>query len=142
MGDAPRTNTRCNGFDSEDKCLRMAACHWVVTDDPYECVYITTTATPPSPGCCMLEDTRKISYEMGWDGQCTEFYTEEQCTKPYTDEGGARCVWVETVMIRIAPYCGRPHHQHMLLNLDAVLRHLHGLWMYVPQKRMILDANE
>jgi len=96
MGDAPRTNAKCNGFDAEDKCLRMAACHWVVTEDPYDCMYITTTATPPSPGCCMIADTRKISYEMGWDGQCTEFYTEQQCTAPYTDEGGARCLWVDT----------------------------------------------
>merc|ERR1719242_1961031 len=101
-GDAPRTNVRCNGYDSEDRCLRMAACQWVVTEEMTEieaeqaCEYVTTTSTPPAPGCCMLDDTRPMSYEMGWDGQCITFSTEDQCVRPYSQDGHVRCRWVET----------------------------------------------
>ena len=95
-GDSAASNVICNGFETEDGCIRMAACHWMETDDPYECLWITTTQSPPAPGCCMLSDTRPMSYEMGWDGQCTEFWTENQCVRPYSIDGVQRCNWIDT----------------------------------------------
>merc|ERR1719189_1026628 len=53
------------------------------------------------------------------------------------DANGSRLM-----MIRIVPCCGQRHRQLMLLNLDAVQQHLHGQSTYVPQRLMILDANE
>ena len=103
-GETAAANVICNQFVTEDGCLRMAACHWMETDDPYECLWITTTRTPPSPGCCMLADTRSMSYEMGWDGQCTAFWTEEQCLAPYSADGVQRCEWIETDIVQVSCY--------------------------------------
>merc|ERR1719203_2682697 len=101
-GDAPRTNVRCNGYENEDKCLRMSSCQWVVTEDMTDieaeqaCEFIETTDVPPAPGCCMLDDVRPMSYEMGWDGQCITYATEQRCITPQSQDGTQRCRWEET----------------------------------------------
>merc|ERR1712012_924055 len=90
--------------------------------------------------CCKIPE-RSL---MKWDGMDNVLNSTLKSSAPnhtlmmeVIDASGSRLRTLRTAL-----YCGRRLHRHTLLNLDAVLRHPHGLSMYVPQRRTILDVNE
>jgi len=101
----PREPAGCCAADNDDAaamcratadrvhCERMSSCHWAETEDPAECL-------PPdsseAPGCCTMFDQRPKAFEEGWNGRCTEYWTESECQDPVSPDGYNRCYWTPT----------------------------------------------
>merc|ERR1719474_2452395 len=78
---------------AKDHCNRISSCWWLSTTDPADCVWQSTSTSPPEPGCCYLHSSQNPM--SGWRDRCTEFHTESDCTTPSDMYGQSRCSWSE-----------------------------------------------
>merc|ERR1712061_689229 len=91
MGDSAYSHDRCAMSGAKDHCNRISSCHWLSTNDPADCVWESTSTTPPPPGCCYLHASQNPM--SGWHDRCVDFYKEKDCTGPTDMYGSPRCTW-------------------------------------------------
>jgi len=74
-GDTYKSNGKCNGATSEDRC-ESNGCRWMLTADPKDCEMTTTTTTTTTeePGCCKGDSARS-------NPMCNARVTRTQCDK-------------------------------------------------------------
>merc|ERR1711892_261621 len=89
--DSPRSYDMCSAIDESNHCDRMIGCHWLQTEDESDCELVTTTDTPPMPGCCYVTDASYVGSR--WEEICQNLFTESLCLQPKEDDGDARCGW-------------------------------------------------
>merc|ERR1712083_1133767 len=91
MGDSQYSHDRCAMSGAKDHCNRISSCYWLSTTDPDDCVWESTSTTPPPPGCCYLHASQNPT--SGWHDRCVDFHKESDCTGPSDMYGNSRCEW-------------------------------------------------
>jgi len=91
MGDNAYSHDRCAMSGAKDHCNRISSCWWLSTTDPADCVWESTSTTPPPPGCCYLHASQNPM--SGWHDRCVDFHKESDCTGPSDMYGQSRCEW-------------------------------------------------
>merc|ERR1719464_1401692 len=86
-GDSSYAQDLCAATESMSKCQRMSSCHWIVTDDPEECVP-PPDEQPGQPGCCDI--TGYANPIGGWKDICRAYWNKDDCGLPLDSAGNAR----------------------------------------------------
>merc|ERR1712141_145966 len=75
MGDNAYSHDRCAMSGAKDHCNRISSCWWLSTTDPADCVWESTSTTPPPPGCCYLHASQNPMSRCHWiqgdEADCT-----------------------------------------------------------------------
>jgi len=74
-GDSYKANGKCMVASDQRQC-ESRGCHWLVTDEPNDCVMTTTTTTTTTeePGCCMGDSSKT-------NAMCNAREGRERCEK-------------------------------------------------------------
>merc|ERR1712165_643757 len=90
-GDSAYSHDRCAMSGAKDHCNRISSCWWLSTTDPADCVWESTSTTPPPPGCCYLHASQNPM--SGWHDRCVDFHKESDSEQAYERCIGSSSKW-------------------------------------------------